>query len=121
MMEFDVRLEEGNWHVISRANNGTVSLLKNLSLSTAMKSAEWLGQQGARSGMSYTSGQSGHIEKVDVLGPDGWDGCMKAWNHEFTFGPPVLCTGGPNEGREHVSGHCSHCNQYAFRWVDGSP
>lgn len=120
-LQADQRLGLNNWHVISRANNGTVSLLKNMSLDAAVKSAEWLKSQGTRNGMTYYDGKSGHIEDVHILGPDGWDGCTKAWNHIFVYGPPQLCAGGPNEGRHHESGACSHCNQYSFRWTDGLP
>lgn len=69
-MAFDP--ERSDWHVIVQAHNGTVSILKNLTLHTALETrkrihpyAVW-GDMGLR----YVDGAAARA--VWVIGPEGW-------------------------------------------------
>lgn len=63
---------------------------------------------------------SGDIAQLEIIGPDGWDGCRRAMNHSMVFEENPVETG-PNAGRTSRSGKCTLCGGYKFEWTDGLP
>lgn len=111
-------ITSNSWHVLTKARNGTVSLIRNLSLAGAGQIYESLNpHRGHVSGQMYHC-QDGDIEQREVLGPDGWDGCMKAWAHDYQDIKEIVTDGGPNKGRRYRTGQCAHCKSMLFKWCD---
>lgn len=110
----DARLERKDWSVMTVSHGGKVSLIPNLSLANAVRLyASVIPDRG--SGWYIVS--DGDIDRREIIGPEGWDGCTKAFNHDLNF-TETVCEGGPNKGLRYKSADCSLCHQHKFEWID---
>lgn len=108
-----------NWHVLTKTENGTVSLIRNLPLATAVQIYQRLDpSRGRASGQMYAV-NGGDIRDRELIGPGGWDGCTKGMKHDFPDNVGWnLVDRGPNEGRSSRSRLCTKCGFYLFEWQD---
>lgn len=114
-------IDKNNWHVLTVTRGGTVSLLRNMPLLLAHETAKRLDPWQSRvSGEIYLC-NDGDIERIEVLGPEGWDGCKTAMQHSFLNVKITETESGPNKGRKYRSGSCSTCGYGLFEWFDELP
>jgi len=59
--------------------------------------------------------QDSDIELKEILGPEGWDGCLKAAEHKFTKSTARLIESGPEKGKTHEWKQCDNCGFYSSR------
>lgn len=110
----DIRLLKNDWSVLTVSRGGAVSLIRNLPLDQSVKVYNAsIPRRGA--GIYYSN--KGDIERRDLIGPDGWDGCTKAFNHQYKIDPVRVCNDGPNEGKRYRYGSCMLCNAPYMEWV----
>lgn len=69
-------IEAQSWHVITKTENGTVSILRNLTLSEATKTYHALDPWRGRSSDGMRLVQGSDVLMREVIGPDGWDGAL---------------------------------------------
>ena len=113
-----VDVNRSDWHVLTKTENGTVSMIRNLSLRNAVQVYERLDPWAGRvSGQMY-SVNGGDVSERHILGPDGWDGCTKGPAHVYPELKVTVTNAGPNEGRSYRSGSCSLCGHHLFEWLD---
>lgn len=112
----DHRLERNNWHVVFKTRNGTISFIRNLPLRLAVITMQELTPK-REPGVPYHTSDS-DIQEMHLLGPEEWDGCKTAMNHEFETPQKTLVSGGPNAGRVYVSAVCTACGHYQSSWED---
>lgn len=115
-----VDIESKNWHVLTKTRNGTVSMIRNLSLAEAVNVSTRLSPSfGMEPGQTYMRNvQDSDIELNEILGPEGWDGCRKAASHDYQDRKIAECDSGPNKGRKYETGQCAHCSGSLFAWCD---
>lgn len=108
-------LLKNDWSVLAVTRGGTVSLLRNMPLSLAVKTYESLDPwKGRAEGWYYAS--PGDIQTREIIGPDGWDGCKKDMRHDFDL-KDIIVDSAPNKGRTHRSGFCKKCGEHKFEWT----
>lgn len=113
-----------DWTLITRARNGTVSVIRNLSLAEAVRTRNrldpgWQFAQRAAGRSNYSEmrqSDPGEIAEFHITGPGGWDGCEAAMQHDIAWEPPELLKAGPNAGRHAQFGRCVHCGTRPLRW-----
>lgn len=106
-----------DWSLMIITNNGTVSLIRNLSLGKVVQIYDSLIPDRG-SGIYHIQGRD--VEKREIFGPAGWDGCKKSMKHSFEL-KKAVCDGGPNAGKGYLSGICSLCGEHKFIWIDEVP
>ena len=109
------QLDHKNWHVITKTRNGTVSMIRNLTLKEAFKVSNTLNP--VRPSGVYFSCES-DIELLKVIGPEEWDGCSKAMKHLYQNKRIAVVDSGPNKGRSHTTDVCVLCRHHFFEWND---
>lgn len=77
----DQRVNRNDWSLIVKTENGTVSTLKNLSLHQAYEAYDALDERQPPGTMRFVNG--GDMRSRTVIGPEGWDGCRKAFHHDY--------------------------------------
>src|SRR6267154_3383010 len=106
-------VEDKNWHLVTVSHGGTVSFIRNLSLTEVIQVRDRL---DPLFGVTIPPGglmrycQDSDIEKKEILGPPEWDGCPKALQHDWskeTFGVGELA---PHVGQRWRSVSCTNCN-----------
>ena len=75
-----VDLDRHDWHIVTRTRGGTVSILQNMTLRVAAETEHRLTPIRS-AGMSFC--HDGDIEQIEVIGPEGWDGCRVAARHDW--------------------------------------
>lgn len=98
--EADDPTQRADWHLIVRTRGGKVSILKNLTLRMAREARQRLrprsevehenaakvaairGETMGYSSWSWTPTDS-DIEQSDIIGPESWDGCKGAMQHDM--------------------------------------
>lgn len=114
----DIDISRSDWHVLTKTENGQVSLIRNLPLREAVAVYARLDPSAGRVSNQMYLVNDGDIRERHILGPEGWDGCTKAAAHSYPDMPERTTEAGPNAGRRYRSGSCVNCGAYSFEWID---
>lgn len=114
------KVQEDNWHVLTKTEGGTISIIKNVNLRTAFQIYEKLNPvRSGPGGFSYSVNKN-HVVMTEILGPEDWDGCPLAMKHVWGQIETTL-KGHPVEGTppDYKTRKCSTCNITQYDWGDG--
>lgn len=88
----DAKILRHDWSIVVKTHNGTVSVLRSLTLAEAEKTYDSLDDRPAPGQWKIVG--DADVESRTILGPDGWDGCPKAFHHDYCEDACELVKGG---------------------------